>query len=125
MSNGNNNQSLKETNNTSKINENISNNNSHIFEKQPTDIIIIENLKKYKSNVEDSLDILSINKIKRNYHELNSSKKLSNRAIKDHNCLDKNNKSKSENKLMNNNNNILNIMNVNIKSTIYKINKEK
>ena len=125
MSNGNNNHSLKETNNTSKINENISNNNSHIFEKQPTDIIIIENLKKYKSNVEDSLDILSINKIKRNNHELNSSKKLSNRAIKDHNCLDKNNKSKSENKLMNNNNNILNIMNVNIKSTIYKINKEK
>lgn len=115
-----NNNSLKDTNNTSKMSGNISNNESQNFEKQPTDLIIIDSLnskKKYKSELEDSHDILSINKIKKSDHATNDSKNLSNKAIK---SRDNNNKSKSENKLINHNNNIFNIMNVNIKPNIYK-----
>ena len=113
-----NNQSLKETNNTSKIddNNNSNENNSQIFKKEPTRTIIIDN-NIYKINdinnsnsIENNIEILNINKNKISIIITNENI-LSKKIINNKSCNVEDN-SKSQNQLINNNNqNVFKVIN--------------
>lgn len=135
-----NNQSVRDTNNTSKINDNENNsnsgnnNNSQSFERQPTETIIVEN--NYNNNMNETRydnrneinEILSIKNNRFNY--INNSNILSHKDIKKNtlHLKDENNMnnsqneiSKSDNKLnINENKNIFKSMNENIHIEIKK-----
>ena len=101
-----NDQNLKETNNTSKVSENSQDNKSQNFQKEPTRTIIIDNCNQVdihqNLNNENNKNILSINNKKIN---------VIGKAL-----VNNNNLSQSDNNLINNNNNMLKVINYNIKS---------
>ena len=101
-------QSLKETNNTSKINENIQENNSENFQREPTKTIIIDNSEHININQNLNNDnILSINNKKNN---------VIGKILVKKEFINVNDLSKSCNNLISNNNNMLKTINYNIKS---------
>ena len=117
-----NNQSLKETSNTSKIddnsnsNENNQDNNSQTFKKEPTVTIIIDNNINIindinnSKNIEKNIEILNINKNK-NSNIITNENILSNKKIINKSYNNEEN-SKSQNQLINNNNqNIFKVIN--------------
>ena len=106
---------LKETNNTSKEQNDSNNDNSNSFHKEPTETIIIDNIENGNNNIINNnfntkQDLLNINRPKIN---LNISKE-----ININNNKIENNKSKSNIQLIDNkNNNIFKVIN---NTTIYK-----
>ena len=101
-------QSLKETNNTSKISENIQENNSENFQREPTKTIIIDNSEHININQNLNNDnILSINNKKNN---------VIGKILVKKEFINVNDLSKSCNNLISNNNNMLKTINYNIKS---------
>lgn len=100
-----NNDNLKETNNTSKEQNNSNHENNNSFQREPTETIIIDNIKDNKNNI--------INDNLNNKKDLLTLKNLNINKIED-----ENNKSKSDIYLIDNkNNNIFRIIN---KDIIYK-----